>query len=249
MLDMNEVQIKCSWGGHEANRWMFGHAKWPIIGRHARELKIMTTNIWGDRILSTISKFNFSKSEMAEALGTSAGNLGSYIVGRVELPVVCKIKLSDMNAYRSKMGILELLLEQDLHELLSTVKVVSERDPLKGIPSYVIEEIRAGREREAWIKILDIVKAADSDEQLAKRIGTTRSLISVIRTLGKRLTKSCKLECLKILKPELTNSELYMIGASLLRQEALDELIESEQFRSERAEDERPAAWELVGAQ
>jgi len=210
-----------------------------------KEMNIMTTNSWGERILSTIDRFDLGKAEMADAIGTSPGNLGSYIGGRVELPTSCKIRLSDMNAYRSKMSILKLTLEEDFDELMSVVVLKEDRDTSKFIQGYIIEDIRAGREREAWIKILDRVKGADSDEQMAKRIGTSRSLISVIRTLEKRLTKKCKMECLKIIKPELTVDELYVLGASLLRQEGLDLLIETEAFRATSVENEKPAAWEL----
>jgi len=199
--------------------------------------------IWGERILEARERFDITKATMADRLGTSAGNLGSYIAGRVELPVVCKIRLCDMNAYRSKIEILKLVLEDEFEELMGMVTLVDVRDPARGIPSFVLEQIRVGGEKAAWVKILDIVKGPDSDMQLAARIGTTRSLISVIRTLDKRLTRACKMECLKSIKPEVTLDELYLIGASLLRQEGLDLLLESEKYRSNENQAKSAVAW------
>lgn len=219
-------------------------------------LKLMAHNkedmgmayIWGERILEARERFDITKATMADRLGTSAGNLGSYIAGRVELPVVCKIRLCDMNAYRSKIEILKLVLEDEFEAVMSVVTLVEARDPARGIPSFVLEQIRVGGEKAAWVKILDIVKGPDSDMQLAARIGTTRSLISVIRTLDKRLTRACKMECLKAIKPEVTLDELYLIGASLLRQEGLDLLLESEKYRSNEDKAQSVVAWELVVA-
>ena len=159
---------------------------------------------WQQRLVRVKEESGLSFQALAKRLKTQSSNIFRVHSGTLKMPMGMRARLLDLDAFRSVRAIcLALLAEEVATNLTKRHDAYLNENTLKHLrplPKQVVEALENGDEHAAWNGILDELKAQfGSDQKLAIELGTSRSLVSVVRTVqDKRLPVEVKLRAIDL---------------------------------------------------
>lgn len=178
--------------------------------------------LWQQRLIKIKEQTEFSFQTLARRLKAQPSNVFRVHAGTLKMPMAMRARLLDFDSFVSVRAICFALLPEETVEHLSNrhnayIGQNMIKD-LKPLPKNVIDALEKCDEHQAWVGILDELKLTfGSDQNLATKLGTTRSLLSVVRTVKeKRLPTEIKLRALDIANFVINDELLLTLMPSLV---------------------------------
>lgn len=200
---------------------------------------------WRTRLVEFKRISQLSDQAIAKRLNTTQSIVNRVRNGSLPMPWPMRVRFADLQYFRSvRRLVLELLPEQTSALLMAKHDAYLEKSLTKGmrdIPENDLAELKAGNEHPVWITLLNGLKEEfGSDQKVADAIGTTRSLLSVVRAGSARLPVEVK-ACVIGLTNYKINDEVML---SLLPAPTIAAVKEHADERPDPAADDKPYVWE-----